>query len=64
MNEGNENERQMQKIALEMNYYKAQAEEVQNQMRSLNMMIQENDAARETLKALNEHQENLFQRKL
>ncbi|HIH20257.1 TPA: prefoldin subunit alpha [Candidatus Micrarchaeota archaeon] len=53
-------EEELQKIAMEMNYYRSQAEELQGQMRSLNNLIAENDAAREALKAMPENEESLF----
>ncbi|MFH1056527.1 MAG: prefoldin subunit alpha [Candidatus Micrarchaeota archaeon] len=45
-------ERELQKIALELNYYRAQAEELQNQIGTLNALVQENQAAKESLESL------------
>lgn len=45
-------EQEMQRLAMEMNYYRSRAEEYQNQMRSLNALIQENASAKEALESI------------
>ena len=51
---------EMQKLAMEMNYYRTQAEEVQTQITQINNLIRENAGAREALKALPVKDESLF----
>ena len=53
-------EEELQKMAMQMNYYQNQAEELQSQIRALNALIQENDLVKETLKNLGGQSDSLF----
>ena len=49
-----ENEREMQKLAMEMNYYRAQAEQIQQQASALRGLVQENRSSKESLEKMSE----------
>ena len=49
-------EQEMQKMAMEMNYYRQKAEELQTQMRSLAAFVQESDSAKKALESLGEEE--------
>ncbi len=52
-------EQEMQKMALEMNYYRQRAEELQSQLRSIAAFIQDNDSAKKALESVGEN-ESMF----
>jgi prefoldin alpha subunit len=54
-----EKERELQKLALEMNYYRTQAEQLQQQSSALRGLAQENRSSKEALEKISES-ETLF----
>lgn len=59
LNQGNQ-EQEMQKLALEANYYRSRGEELQSQLATINALVQDNASTMQSLESISDKNDSLF----